>query len=130
MAAQGHNVGFFVLDDFVCEAIHASSIRSANPGSEGKNPGMTVVEEFVFECGSKANLETAVEPLATYITSSNNPFSTFAQAMQILLAKWNPTDQTTAEMIEKLRRVCLPSESQQIHPRKSPPNAATDHGAT
>ncbi|MGL6075945.1 MAG: hypothetical protein ACRC8S_17445 [Fimbriiglobus sp.] len=45
MATQGRNEGFSVLDDFVCEAILASSIPVASPTKQGQNSGMNIVEE-------------------------------------------------------------------------------------
>jgi hypothetical protein len=48
MAAQGHNEGFSVLDDFVCEGIPATLVPAANPTKLGQNSGMTVVDEQTF----------------------------------------------------------------------------------
>src|SRR6266566_6402633 len=53
MANPGHNEGFHVLDDFVCEAIHAPSVPLANPANQGRNEGMSVIEEVVFEASSE-----------------------------------------------------------------------------
>jgi len=55
MAAQGRNEGFHVLDEFVCEAIHAPSVPLANPANQGQNDGMLVVEELVFETRQEAS---------------------------------------------------------------------------
>src|ERR1700722_16680941 len=49
MAKPGHNEGFHVLDDFVCEAIHDPSVPLANPAHQGRNEGMSVLEEVVFD---------------------------------------------------------------------------------
>lgn len=57
MAAQGRNEGFHVLDDFVCEAIHAPSIPLASPTKQGRNEGMSVVEELVVDVGSLAEAD-------------------------------------------------------------------------
>lgn len=54
MAAQGRNEGFHVLDDFVCEAIHAPSVSLAKPTNQGQNEGMSVVEELVVDVGTQA----------------------------------------------------------------------------
>lgn len=51
MAATGQNKGFHVLDEFVCEAVHAPSVPQANPAHQGRNQGMSIVEELVFEAG-------------------------------------------------------------------------------
>jgi RNA polymerase sigma factor (sigma-70 family) len=56
MAAQGRNQGFHVLDDFVCEAIHAPSVPLANPTNQGGNEGMSVVEELVVDVGTQAEV--------------------------------------------------------------------------
>ena len=55
MAAQGRNEGFHVLDEFVCEAIHASSVPLASPTNQGRNEGMSVVEELVFEASPETS---------------------------------------------------------------------------
>ena len=49
MANPGHNEGFHVLDDFVCEAIHDPAVPLANPANQGQNEGMSVIEEVVFD---------------------------------------------------------------------------------
>ena len=49
MANPGRNEGFHVLDDFVCEAIHAPSVPLANPANQGRNEGMSVVDEVAFD---------------------------------------------------------------------------------
>lgn len=56
MAAQGRNEGFHVLDEFVCEAIHAPSVPLANPANQGRNGGMSVVEELVVSLGTQAEV--------------------------------------------------------------------------
>lgn len=47
MSAQGCNQGFRVLDEFICEAIHAPLLPLANPANQGRNEGMSVVEELI-----------------------------------------------------------------------------------
>jgi hypothetical protein len=54
MASQGRNEGFHVLDEFVCEAIHAPSVPLANPANQGQNQGLSVVEELVVELGTQS----------------------------------------------------------------------------
>ena len=49
MANPGHNEGFHVLDDFICDAIHDPSIPAANPANQGRNEGMAVIQEVVFD---------------------------------------------------------------------------------
>jgi len=61
MAAQGHNEGFHVLDDFVCDAIHAPSFPLANPANQGRNDGMSVNEGLLFEMGRLSSSEAAEE---------------------------------------------------------------------
>jgi hypothetical protein len=51
MAVQGHNKGFHVLDEFVCDAIHDPSVPLANPANQGRNEGMSVIEELLCEAG-------------------------------------------------------------------------------
>ena len=135
MAAQGRNQGFHVLDEFICEAIHAPSVPRANPANQGKNEGMSVVEELVFEAGSEettdqtadtdrrqsslpngpdAALKSTIKPLAAYISASSNPGGTLAHAMQLLLAELACLDQATAEVLEKLR-----------HPGQTSPSPGT-----
>jgi hypothetical protein len=67
MATHGHNdEGFTVLDDFVCEAVHARSIALADPARQGQNEGVSVVEELLVELGGKeeefATAEAAFRP--------------------------------------------------------------------
>src|ERR1044071_695941 len=118
MAAQGRNQGFHVLDEFVCEAVHAPSIPLANPANQGQNEGMSVVEESVFEAdsvqpeapdslqastrpGQDDALKSAIEPLAAYISASSDPRRALAYAVQALLAELNPMDHAAAEVVEK-----------------------------
>src|SRR5437763_936632 len=49
MANPGSNDGFHVLDDFVCEAIHAPSVPLSDPANQGRNEGMSVLEEVVLD---------------------------------------------------------------------------------
>src|SRR5438067_12683960 len=62
MANPGHNEGFHVLDDFVCEAIHAPSVPRANPANQGRNEGMSVIEELLFEAGKAPTSEDMEDP--------------------------------------------------------------------
>lgn len=57
MAGPAENEGFRVLDDFVCNAIHASEMPQAAPTKSGKNEGMHLVEESVFEGRSQSKEE-------------------------------------------------------------------------
>jgi hypothetical protein len=132
MAAQGRNKGFHVLEEFVCEAIHAPSVPLANPANQGKNEGMSVVEELVFEAGLEATadetvgpdrhrsspphgpdaaLKSVIEPLAAYISASSNPRGALASAMELLLAELTGMDQAAAEVLESLRPAGHTSES-------------------
>ena len=94
MPARDHNAGFHVLDDFVCEAIHAPSVPLADPTKQGRNEGMAVVEELVFEAGKESIrsaaledvLESEVERLARLISSSADPLGTAALFQKLLLA--------------------------------------------
>jgi hypothetical protein len=51
MPAPGQNEGFYVLEDFVCQAIPGPSISPAGPDKQGRNEGMFVTEELMFEAG-------------------------------------------------------------------------------
>lgn len=51
MAAQGRNSGFHVLDDFVSEALHAPLVPLAVATRQGRNEGMSVVEELIVDIG-------------------------------------------------------------------------------
>jgi hypothetical protein len=44
MPAPGHNTGFHVLEDFVCEAIHASFVAHADLANQGRNEEMAGLE--------------------------------------------------------------------------------------
>lgn len=129
MAAQGRNEGFHVLDEFVCEAIHAPSVPLANPTNQGQNDGMSVVEELVFEVrreatadepdgrrssvpvAQDAGLKSMIEPLATYISASRDPRGALVLAIELLLAELNGIDQAATEGLEKLRHGAVPTES-------------------
>ncbi len=145
MAAQGRNKGFHVLDEFVCEAIHAPSVPLANPANQGKSEGMSVLEELVFEAGPEENaddtadperhrpsrlvgpdaaLKSAIEPLAAYIAASSNPRGALAQAMELLVAELAGIDQAAAEGLENLRHAGHTSESRGTKPAE--PGAAPD----
>src|SRR6266404_4463381 len=62
MAAQGHNKGFHVLDEFVCDAIHDPSGPLANPTNQGLNEGMSIIEELLFEAGKAPTSEDVEDP--------------------------------------------------------------------
>src|SRR5438046_2886908 len=49
MGKRAENEGFRMLDDFVCEAIHAADVPRADDRHQGQNEGMRVVEELVFD---------------------------------------------------------------------------------
>ena len=49
MSERTENEGFRMMEDFVCDAIHDSGIPQADPTKPGKNEGMRLVEELVFE---------------------------------------------------------------------------------
>lgn len=120
MAAPGRNEGFHVLDEFVCEAIHAPSIPLANPANHGRNEGMAVVTELLFEAGGEPNpagandsgpipdphsaaLTSAIEPLALYISASGDPRRAFTVALELLLTKLHSIDQAAATALEPMR---------------------------
>jgi hypothetical protein len=46
MHKGGQNEGYRVLDDFVCEAIHESTVPRIPPNQRGQNEGVRVVEEL------------------------------------------------------------------------------------
>jgi hypothetical protein len=56
MANVGENEGFHVLDDFVCDAIHAPGVPLAHPANQGRNEGMSVSEEIVFDASSESKI--------------------------------------------------------------------------
>lgn len=94
MPAPGQNAGFHVLDDFVCEAIHAPGVPLADPAKQGRNEGMAVVEELMLEAGKERTrsaaledtLESEVERLARLISTSADPIGTAALFQKLLLA--------------------------------------------
>jgi hypothetical protein len=49
MGKRAENEGFRMLDDFICEAIHDPAMRLAKPENRGRNAGMSVVKEIVFD---------------------------------------------------------------------------------
>jgi serine/threonine protein kinase len=49
MAQRAENEGFRVLDDFVCDAILDPSISPGDPKAPGKNDGLQLTEEIVFD---------------------------------------------------------------------------------
>jgi hypothetical protein len=94
MAATGHNKGFHVLDDFVCDAIHAPSVPLANPANQGQNGGMLVLDELIFE-GEKGPSPVALDDaikseigrLAAVIAASPDPARTVALVQRLLVAQ-------------------------------------------
>jgi hypothetical protein len=58
-----------------------------------------------------AALRAAIEPLATYISASDNPRGALADALELLLADFVSVDQAAAEALEKLRHGGHTSES-------------------
>lgn len=110
MKAPGHNEGFYVLDEFVCEAIHIPSVPLANPANQGRNEGMSVVEELLFDADQDATSEDVDDPtirrplrsvalddaiksevgrLATLISVSADRIGTLALVQKLLLAEVN-----------------------------------------
>jgi hypothetical protein len=108
MAAKGHNPGFHMLEDFVCEAIHAPSIPLADPTKKGRNEGMGVLEELLVEAGkaptpdekdslgSKPSpsvgpvadaLQAEARRLAAIIAGSADPMGNVTQFQKLLLAE-------------------------------------------
>ncbi len=96
MAAQGRNEGFHVLDEFVCEAIHAPSVPLANPAKQGRNEGMCVVEKLLLQVDREATsqseplnsaIKPVVEQLAMLISVSADPRKVFAQVQELLVAE-------------------------------------------
>ena len=57
MAKQAENEGFRMLDDFVCEAIHNPAMPLAKKEKQGRNAGMSVVEEITSDSRSEGNAE-------------------------------------------------------------------------
>jgi hypothetical protein len=96
MPASGQNEGFHVLDDFVCQAIPAPTISPAGPDKQGRNEGMFVTEELVFEAGKTlteppgpvvldATLRSEANRLAALIAASSDPDSNTARFQKLLL---------------------------------------------
>jgi hypothetical protein len=55
MPNPGHNEGFHVLDDFICEAIHEPSVPLASPANQGHNEGTSAVEELDCDASNESN---------------------------------------------------------------------------
>jgi hypothetical protein len=53
MTSSGKNEGIRVLDDFVCEAVSGSDAPKAAQRHQGRNEGMQVVEEIVFQMSNR-----------------------------------------------------------------------------
>ena len=113
MAAQGQNKGFHVLDDFVCEAVHDASVPLANPAHQGRNEGMSVVEELLIDAGSESSSEGGQNPesspdalndaiksearrLAAIIAASADPLGAARLFQKFLLAELGGSEQTAA----------------------------------
>jgi hypothetical protein len=129
MAVQGYNKGFHMLDEFVCDAIHAPSVPLANPGNQGRNEGMSVVEELLFEAGKAPPLEdpngrqspgTAAaedaikleaQRLAAMIAAAADPIGTVTRFQKLLLAELTSIQKTAPAALEKGRGADHRSES-------------------
>lgn len=107
MSASGRNSGFHLLDDFVCQAIHPQGASLANPAKPGRNEGMAVVEELLFDTGLQTNSNSVftdqglraevsrlAEALSCYISASDDPVSTVANARKLLLAELEAIQQS------------------------------------
>jgi hypothetical protein len=122
MAAQGHNQGFHVLDEFVCDAIPEPSIPLATPLNQGRNEGMSVVEELLLEAGNappsegpdgrqspgtavtEEALKSEAQRLAAMIAASADPVGTATRFQKLLLAElagdeFNPPDPNPQEQL-------------------------------
>jgi hypothetical protein len=122
MAATGHNKGFHVLDEFVCEAIHDPSVLPASPANQGRNEGMSVIEELLFDAGTTTSedvadpdgkcapgplvlddaIKTEAERLAVIIAASADPIATATLFQKHLLAELSGI-RKTATTPDKLR---------------------------
>jgi hypothetical protein len=88
--AQGVNSGFHLLDECVCEAIHALSIPLADRMNRGRNPGMSVIEELVFDAGKQSaglndTIKSEAERLAVFISATADPIGTASLFQKLLL---------------------------------------------
>ncbi len=54
MATRAENEGFRMLDEFVTDAILEPGVPRADPQKPGKNEGIQVIEELVFQGSSPA----------------------------------------------------------------------------
>ncbi len=92
MAERAVNEGFQMLDDFVCEAILDPSVARADNTRQGRNEGIRVVEEFVFDFPAEKSKQEAdesemrriAEKLATLIASQSDPAGAMALFQQQL----------------------------------------------
>jgi len=80
MSAQGRNEGFYVLDEFVFEAIHDPSMTLASPTNQVENEGMSVVDELVVKA-VVYGLITQTEALERYALSEEE-FGLWRQAVE------------------------------------------------
>jgi hypothetical protein len=87
MAERAVNEGFRMLDDFVCEAIHDPTVMRADNKRQGRNEGIRVVEELVFDVAAEKSKQEAdesemrriAEQLATLIASQSDPTGAMAR---------------------------------------------------
>ena len=102
MTVFGHNGGFHVLEEFVCDAIHAPSVPLADPANQERNEGMSVIDELLFEVKKEPNdpasnkstgsatlddaLESELGRLTAIISTSTDPVGTVALIQKRLLA--------------------------------------------
>lgn len=92
MAERAVNEGFRMLDDFVCEAIHAPAVTRADNTRQGRNEGIRVVEELVFDVAAEKSKQEAdesemrriAEKLATLIAGQSDPAGAMARFQQQL----------------------------------------------
>ena len=91
MANPSQNMGFHVLDDFVCEAIHDPSITLAHPSKQGRNEGMSAIEEVVLNVGKEPVsklpevVKSEVHQLASFISNSSDPANAKTLVQKLLL---------------------------------------------
>lgn len=91
MANPARSQGIHVLDDFVCEAIHDPSITLAHPSKQGRNEGMSAIEEVVLDVGKEPisklpeAVESEVHQLASFISNSSDPVNAKSLVQNLLL---------------------------------------------
>lgn len=129
MAAQGRNKGFHMLDEFVCEAIHDPSVPRANPANPGRNEGMSVSGERLFEAGKAPPLEdpngrplpstdvlddsikSEAQRLAAMFAASADPIGIVTLFQKLLLAELTSIQKTAPVAPEKGPGGGYPAES-------------------